>query len=107
MPLTRFWLAGTARRPKRHAPVPAPSLPLVELRAHGLDAPPRYAVGLAVLRADEAPLSQAQKHRKGTVRKDMPLARVTGDRAYFAARAFFVVDCATQSEFMQNTLFVL
>lgn len=37
----------------------------------------------------------------------MTIARVTGDGAYLAILAPFVVDGSTKCEFMQNTLFVL
>ncbi len=80
---------------------------MIELRAHGFDALPRYAIRLAVLRADEAPFSQAHKHVERAVRKDVTVARVTGDGAYLAALASFMVDCSAKGEFMQNTLFVL
>jgi hypothetical protein len=76
------------------------------LRPNGFDAPARDAIGLAILRTDEAPLFQAKKHVEGTVAEDMTIARVTGDGAYLAALAPFVVDGSTKGEFMQNTLLV-
>jgi hypothetical protein len=80
---------------------------LVELCAHRLDALPRHAVGLAVLRANEAPFPEAQKHVESAVRQDMTVTRITGDGAYLATFAPVVVDGPTKGEFVQNTLFVL
>ena len=57
------------------------------------------------MRADEAPFSEAQKDVDGAVREDMTVARVTGDRAYLAALASFMVDGPTKCEFVQNALF--
>jgi hypothetical protein len=80
---------------------------LIELRADGLDTLPRSAVRFAVLRANEAPLPQAQENVERAVRQDMTLAGETGDRAYLAVIRPFMVDGATKGEFVQNTLFVL
>jgi hypothetical protein len=82
-------------------------LSLIELRAHRFDAPPRHPIGLAVPRQNETPFLQAHKHVECAVRQDMPIACETGDCAYLAAVAPFVVDGPTKGEFVQNTLFVL
>lgn len=80
---------------------------MIELGTHGFYSLPRYPVGLAVLRADEAPFLQAQKYVDRAVLQDMTIARETGYRAYLAVIAPFVVDGSTEGEFMQNTLLVL
>ncbi len=80
---------------------------MIKLRAHGLHPFARDAVGFAVDRADETPLSEAVEHGKGAIRQDMSMARVTGDGANFAVLTPIIVDGSTQGEFVQNTLFVL
>jgi len=80
---------------------------LVKLGAHGFDALPRYAIGLAILRANEAPFLQAQKYVEGAVRQDMTIACETCYSVYLAVITPFVVDGPTTGAFVQNTLFVL
>jgi hypothetical protein len=80
---------------------------LVELGAHGFDSLPRYAVGLTVLRTDEAAFFQPKKQLEGAVRQDKPFACNAGDGAYLATVAPFMVDHPAKGEFVQNTLFVL
>ncbi len=62
---------------------------------------------MTVVRVDEAPFAKALEHFECAVGQDMTFPRVTNDVAYLAVCIAFVVDCPTQSEFMQNTLFVL
>ena len=80
---------------------------MIELRAHGFDALPRYAIRLAVLRADEAPFLQAHKYVEGAVRQDMTIACETCYSMYLAVITPFVMDGPTKGEFVQNTLLVL
>lgn len=80
---------------------------MIKLGANGFDAPARYAIGLAILRANEVPFLQAQKYLEGAVRQDMTIARETCYSFYLAVIAPFVVDGSAKGEFVQNTLFVL
>jgi len=79
---------------------------LIELCADGSDTLPGRAVRFAILRANEASLSEAQENVEGAVRQDMTIAGETGDCAYLAVIRPFMVDGPTKGEFVQNTLFV-
>jgi hypothetical protein len=80
---------------------------LVQLRARRFYPRFRDAIRPPALRADETTLPEPQENRKRAIRQDMPIARVAGDTANFAILVSLVMDDTTQSEFMQNTLFVL
>ncbi|KAJ54776.1 hypothetical protein ACMU_16815 [Actibacterium mucosum KCTC 23349] len=58
------------------------------------------------MRADEAPFFEPQENWERAFRQDVPIARVAGDFANFAVLVSLVVDCSTEREFMQNTLFM-
>jgi hypothetical protein len=80
---------------------------LVQLGAHRFYAPPRHAVGLPVLRTDEAAFPEALKQVERAVRQHKAIAGDAGYVAYFATIAPFMADHPAKGEFVQNTLFVL
>ena len=55
---------------------------------------------------DQPPLPEAIEHVKRAISQNVTVPRVTGDGAYLAVFAAFMVDRATKGKLVQNTLLV-
>jgi len=88
-------------------PRAVPASAVVELRPHGMKAPPRDAVGASVLRGDQPAVPQPAEGEKRAVAEDPAFPRDAGNLRDFSLFVLLNENMAAARERMQRSLFEL